>query len=114
VLLRAVVLALALSAVLPGRALAADIVTLAAEPNPVRYGGTLALSGTISPAVANETVGVYARSGGGLSRVASTTTDGLGTFSLALVARRLRADTSLVRARDLLAPAVGASVYVFA
>ena len=50
-LLRAVVLVLALGAVLPGRALAADVVTLHAGPNPVRYGAGLELSGTVSPAV---------------------------------------------------------------
>ena len=87
-LLRAVVLVLALSAMLPGRAVAADVVTLHVGPNPVRYGAPLQLEGTITPAVANETVGIYAQSGGGLSRVARTTADGLGTFSLALVAKK--------------------------
>jgi Putative peptidoglycan binding domain/L,D-transpeptidase catalytic domain len=88
VFFRAVVLVLALSALLPGRALAADVVTLHVGPNPVRYGAPLLLDGTIEPAVANETVGIYARSGRALSRVASATTDGLGTFSLALVAKK--------------------------
>jgi peptidoglycan hydrolase-like protein with peptidoglycan-binding domain len=73
---------------LPGRAVAADVVTLHVGPNPVRYGAPLQLEGTITPAVANEDVGIYAHSGGGLSRVAGTTTDGLGTFSLALVAKK--------------------------
>jgi Putative peptidoglycan binding domain/L,D-transpeptidase catalytic domain len=90
VLLRASVLVVALSAALPGRALAADVVTLHAGPNPARYGSTLQLSGEISPPVADETVGIYVRSGGALSRVASTTTDGLGTFSLALAAKQHR------------------------
>jgi len=88
VFLRAVVLFAALSIVLPGRALAADVVTLHAGPDPVPYGAPLELSGTIEPAVANEVVGIYARSRGGLSRVASTSTDGLGAFSLTLVTRR--------------------------
>ena len=87
-LLRAVVLVLALSAMLPGRAVAADAVTLHVGPNPVRYGAPLQLEGTITPAVANETVGIYAQSAGGLTRVARTTADGLGTFSLALVAKK--------------------------
>jgi hypothetical protein len=90
VFLRAVVLIAALSVVLPGRALAADVVTLHAAPGPVPYGAPVGLSGTIEPAVANEVVGIYARSGGGQSRVASTTTDGLGTFSLAVAARKHR------------------------
>jgi hypothetical protein len=80
VFLRAVVLLAALSVVLPARALAADVVTLHAAPGPVPYGAPVELSGTIEPAVANEVVGIYARSGGGQSRVASTTTDGLGRF----------------------------------
>ena len=86
--LRTLVIVVALSVVLPGRALAADVVTLKAGPNPVRYGAALDVSGTIEPAAANETVRVYARSRGGLSRVASTTTDGLGMFSLAIAAKR--------------------------
>jgi hypothetical protein len=88
VFFRAAVLVLALSALLPGRALAADVVALHVGPSPVRYGAPLLLDGTIEPAVANETVGIYARSGRALSRVASATTDGLGTFSLALVAKK--------------------------
>jgi hypothetical protein len=88
VLVRAVVLVLAAGAALPAQALAADVVTLHAGSSTVRYGAPLQLEGTITPAVANETVGIYARSGRVLSRVASTTTDGLGTFSLALVARK--------------------------
>jgi Putative peptidoglycan binding domain/L,D-transpeptidase catalytic domain len=90
VLLRAIVLVVALCAVLPGRALAADVVTLHAGPNPARYGSTLELAGEISPAVADETVGIYVRSGGELSRVARTTTDGLGTFSLTLAVKEHR------------------------
>jgi hypothetical protein len=85
-----VVLLAALSIVLPGRALAADVVTLQAGPDPVPYGAQLELSGTIEPAVANEVVGIYARSGGGLSRVASTATDGFGAFSLTLATRKHR------------------------
>jgi hypothetical protein len=80
--LRGVAIVAALFVVLPGHVLAADVVTLRASPGTVRYGGTLALSGTIEPAAANETVVVYARSHGKLSRVARTTTDGLGAFSL--------------------------------
>jgi len=86
--LRAVVLVIALSGVLPGRALAADAVTLHVGPSTASYGAPLQLDGTITPAVANETVAIYARSGRVLSRVARTTTDGLGTFSLALVAKK--------------------------
>jgi peptidoglycan hydrolase-like protein with peptidoglycan-binding domain len=88
VLVRTVVLALALSALLPARALAADAVTLHVGPSTVRYGASLQVEGTISPAVANETVGIYVQSGGELARLARTTTDGLGTFSLALVAKK--------------------------
>ena len=87
-LLRAVALVLTLAAALPAQALAADVVTLHAAPTTVSYGTAVELSGEISPAAANETVGVYLRSRGRLSRIASTTTDGLGTFSLALVARK--------------------------
>ncbi len=86
-LFRGVVLVVALSAVLPGRALAADVVTMHAGPNPVRYGATLRLAGGISPAAANETVGIYVKSGPELRRVARTKTDGLGMFSLALQAK---------------------------
>ena len=88
--LRAVVLVLALGAVLPGRALAADVVTLHAGPNPVRYGAGLELSGTVSPAAADESVGIYAQSGDGLSRIASTTTDDLGAFTLTVAAKEHR------------------------
>jgi L,D-transpeptidase catalytic domain/Putative peptidoglycan binding domain len=70
--------------VLPGRALAADVVTLHAKPSPVSYGSKVALSGTLAPAAANETVVIYARKSHGLSRVANTTTDGLGAFSVSL------------------------------
>ncbi|MFL6004929.1 MAG: peptidoglycan-binding protein [Gaiellaceae bacterium] len=87
-LVRTVALLLALGAALPAQALAADVVTLHADTTTVRYGAQLQLDGTITPAVANETVGIYARSGRALSRVASTTTDGLGTFSLAFVAKK--------------------------
>jgi len=90
VFLRAVVLLATLSVVLPGPALAADVVTLHASPGAVRYGASIALSGTIEPAVADETVDIYARSGGKTSRVASTTTDGLGAFSLTLPATKYR------------------------
>jgi Putative peptidoglycan binding domain/L,D-transpeptidase catalytic domain len=86
--LRVVIALAALSLVLPGRALAADAVTLHASPSPVRYGARLAVSGTIEPAVADETVRVYARSGGRLSRVATTTTDSLGTFSISFAAMK--------------------------
>ncbi|MFL6016291.1 MAG: hypothetical protein ACJ74V_02005, partial [Gaiellaceae bacterium] len=74
-IVRTVALLLALGAALPAQALAADVVTLHADTTTVRYGAQLQLEGTITPAVANETVGIYARSGRALSRVASTTTD---------------------------------------
>ena len=66
----------------PGSALAADAVTLRVNPNSVRYGSRVSLAGAITPAVAGETVRVYAQAGRDWSRVGNATTDGLGRFSL--------------------------------
>ena len=85
---RAAVLLVALALVLPGRALAADVVTLSAKPSPVSFGSTVKLSGTVAPAASGETVVIYARKSHGLSRVTSTTTDGLGAFSVSRAVSR--------------------------
>jgi len=85
---RAALLALALSLTLalPGRALAADVVTLAVSANPAPYGAKVELSGTITPAVAGETVAIYTSKHGRLSRIGYATTDDAGTFSRTVLA----------------------------
>src|SRR5438034_7574777 len=88
--LRLVILVGALFFVSTGRALAADVVTLRAHPNPVAYGGRVAVSGSISPAVAGETVGIFAQSDAGWSLVANATTRATGAFSRSLIAKTHR------------------------
>ena len=75
-------LGVALFFVSPGCALAADVVTLSVGPNPVSYGGRVALSGAITPAAAGEPVGIYVKAGGGWSLVANASTTADGSFSL--------------------------------
>jgi hypothetical protein len=87
VFLRAALLLGVLAVALPGRALADDAVTLHA-PSVVPYGASVALSGTVAPGVPDETVGIYTRAGTHLSLIGNTTTDGLGSFSRAVVARK--------------------------
>jgi len=85
--LRGVLLVALLLVVAPGRALAADAVSLRAGPNPVRYGARVALAGQIAPAAPGESVGIYAQSGRGWKLVASVVTDAAGAFSRKLIAR---------------------------
>jgi hypothetical protein len=75
---RALPLVLLVFALSPAYASAADSVSLRAGPNPVRYAGKVALSGTITPAVAGETVSIYTQTGVSVGTVI-TNTD--GTFS---------------------------------
>ena len=95
---RVVVLLAVIACALPARAVAADVVTLHVEPRPVAYGARVELSGTVEPAVANEAVGIYTRDGGRVTFLASTTTDGLGTFSRVFTARQYR--VFVAQARD--------------
>ena len=81
-LLSSVVVVAGVLTVAPASAVAVEVVTLAARPNPVAYGHQVVLSGTISPAAAGETVGVYARDGETALLVASAVTDPAGTFSV--------------------------------
>jgi hypothetical protein len=83
---------------LPGRALAADVVTAHVAPATVAYGARVRVTGRVEPAVAGEGVGIYGRSGGRLTFLASTATDGLGRFSRLVVARKYR--VFVAQARD--------------
>jgi hypothetical protein len=67
----------------PGWAIAADVVTLRGGPSPVRFGGRVALSGAVTPAVAGETIGIYARGRSGWLLVRNASTNAAGSFSLA-------------------------------
>jgi L,D-transpeptidase catalytic domain/Putative peptidoglycan binding domain len=80
--LTSVVVAAGVLAVAPASAVAADTVTLSVRSNPVAYGHKVVLSGTVSPAVAGETVGVYAEDGDTAVLVANAVTDAAGTFSV--------------------------------
>jgi hypothetical protein len=64
----------------------------------VDYRARIKVSGTVEPAVANEPVGIYTRKGGRLMFLASTTTDGLGTFSRRFAAKQYR--VFVAQARD--------------
>ena len=66
----------------PAYAPAADAVTLRVGPNPVRYSGRVVFSGAITPAVAGETVGIYAQAGSDWLLVKNATTHADGAFSL--------------------------------
>jgi len=76
-----VVVAAGAIALWPHDAFAADTVTLQAGPNPVAYGHRVSFSGTIAPAVAAETVGIYMEGDGAPRLVVSATTDAAGAFS---------------------------------
>jgi L,D-transpeptidase catalytic domain/Putative peptidoglycan binding domain len=65
----------------PHAAFAADAVTLQVGPSPVDYGGWVSFSGTIVPAVAAETVGIYLQGAGGSTPVTTVSTDASGAFS---------------------------------
>src|SRR5580765_1597126 len=95
---KVVVLLAVVACVLPGRALAADVVTAQVAPATVSYGARVTVSGTLEPAVASESVGIYGWAGGRLTFLASTATDGLGSFSSVVRARRYR--VFVVQARD--------------
>jgi hypothetical protein len=81
---RLVVLGAVLFVALPGRALAADVVTLGVTHKSVRFGGRVVLSGAITPAVAGETVAIYAQAGGDWSLVGNAITGADGSFSRSL------------------------------
>jgi hypothetical protein len=80
-MLRPLALAAILFFVPPGYALAADSVTLRVGPNPVSYNGKVVFAGSITPAAAGETVGIYVQSDGGWLLVANVTANADGTFS---------------------------------
>ena len=82
----------------PGSALAADTVMLRVGPKPVSYGSRVSLAGAIAPAVAGETVGVYAQADRKWSLVGNAMTDGLGRFSLRVTLKAHR--VFLARAVD--------------
>ena len=88
----------------PGRALAADVVTLRAGPNPVAYGGDVALTGAVSPAAAGEAVAIYVQAGDGWSLVGNATTSADGAFSY--VAQVATPAVFLARATDATGNAV--------
>lgn len=102
--MRSVLVGVVLFFVSPGCALAADFVTLRVRPDPVRYGSRASLSGTITPAVAGESVAVYALAGRDAVLVGNTTTDGLGSFSLQTTVKAHR--VFLARATDALGNSV--------
>lgn len=81
--LRSIVLATVVFFVSPGWAIAADVVTLRAGPSPVRFGGRVAFSGTVAPAVAGATIGIYAQRRSSWLLVGSARTNAAGSFSLA-------------------------------
>jgi peptidoglycan hydrolase-like protein with peptidoglycan-binding domain len=97
-LLLSVVVGAGALAVSPASALAADTVTLSAGQNPVAYGHKVVLSGTISPAVGGETVGVYAQDGAAAVLVANAVTDAAGSFSVS--ATVTAPETFVARAAD--------------
>jgi hypothetical protein len=96
---RSVVLGVVLFFVSSGHALAADVVTLRASPKTVRYGARISLTGAVSPAVAGETVAIYARRAGrDWSLLKNRATDGIGRFSLRTIVKAH--ETVIARATD--------------
>ncbi|MEN3342885.1 MAG: hypothetical protein V7644_2289 [Actinomycetota bacterium] len=79
---RSAAVGLALFVFSPQPAFAADAVTLAADANPVSYGGVVSFSGEITPAVAGETVDVYRQDADARTLVGSAVTDVAGAFSV--------------------------------
>jgi hypothetical protein len=80
--LRSVVLGTVVFFASPGWATAADVVTLRAGPSPVHFGGRVAFSGAVTPAVAGEAIGIYAQRRSAWLRVGSASTNAAGSFSL--------------------------------
>jgi len=84
---RAFLVGLALFIAAPGVARAATSITLSASPQPVVYNSVVHFTGSISPAAAGETVGLYRQSGSTWTLLGSTTTAANGTFSFAATTR---------------------------
>jgi hypothetical protein len=80
--LRSVVLGTLVFFAWPGSAIAADVVTLRAGPSEVRFGGRVVLRGAVTPAVAGETIGIYAQRRSRWSLVRNVSTNAAGSFSL--------------------------------
>ena len=74
----------------PGLADAADMVTLRAGPNPVRFGGRVVFSGAVTPVVAGETITIYAQGRSGSLLVGSASTNAAGSFSLKVTVKTHR------------------------